>query len=407
MPYYVFLIVAIAIHMTINIDTLRRKKTEGLYGLGTYKLFLISIIAFYISDLLWGIFDANKLAIPLYVDTFIYFVLMGLTVFLWTRFAIRFINMKSIFGRVLEMVGLAFFLAEVVILVVNVFTPILFEIDLQTAVYTTHPARDIMLWIQITMYLLMFVFYLIISFRSSAKIRRRILAISAFSLTCAALIFAQLFDPYLPFYSMAILVGVCVLHAFMVNDIRHDMASALNALDESMRREKVQEEALDDAMHLMRTDALTGVHSRHAYVEAEQHYDTLIAKKECSPFAVAVFDLNGLKTINDTKGHDAGDRYIQDSVKLISGFFPFDSIYRFGGDEFVVIIENGDPTSIKRDHSAFMSAVEDNARLDDKPVISSGISFYKKEADNTFRAVFQRADKVMYGRKEYLKKGLR
>ena len=407
MPYYVFLIVAIAIHITINVDTLRRKKTEGLYGLGTYKLFLISIFAFYISDLLWGIFDANKLAIPLYVDTFIYFVLMGLTVFLWTRFAIRFIDMKNIFGRVVEMVGLAFLLAEVVILVINVFKPILFEIDLQTAVYTTHPARDIMLWIQITMYLLMFVVYLIISFRSSAKIRRRILAISAFSLTCAALIFAQIFDPYLPFYSMAILVGVCVLHAFMVNDIRHDMASALDALDESIRLEKVQEEALDDAMHLMRTDALTGVHSRHAYVEAEQHYDTLIAKKECSPFAVAVFDLNGLKTINDTKGHDAGDRYIQDSVKLISGFFPLDSIYRFGGDEFVVIIENEDPTSIKRDHSAFMSAVEDNARLDDKPVISSGISFYKKEADNTFRAVFQRADKVMYGRKEYLKKGLR
>ena len=404
MPYYAFLIVAIVIHLTINIDTLRRKRTEAVYGLRPFKLFLTAILAFYITDLFWGIFDANKLALALYVDTFIYFVLMGLTVYLWMRFAIRFINMKNVFGKVLEMVGLAFLLAEVVILIVNIFTPILFEIDFETAAYKTHPARDIMLWIQISLYLLTFVFYLAITFRSSPKMRRRILAISAFSLTCAVLMFAQIFDPYLPLYSMAILIGICVLHAFMVNDVRHDMASAL---DESKRREKVQEEALDDAMHLMRTDALTGVHSRHAYVEAEQYYDTLIAKHECSSFAVVVFDLNGLKNINDTKGHDAGDRYIQDSIKLISGFFPFDTIYRFGGDEFVAILENGDPANIKRDHSAFMDAVEENARLEDKPVISSGMSFYKQGVDNTFRAVFQRADKIMYGRKEYLKKGLR
>ena len=90
MPYYIFIILAIVIHLIINFDTLRRKRTESLFGLRTYKLFLTAILLFYIIDLLWGVFDELKLAVPLYIDTVIYFIMMGLTVYFWARFEVTF-----------------------------------------------------------------------------------------------------------------------------------------------------------------------------------------------------------------------------------------------------------------------------------------------------------------------------
>ncbi|MBR5750469.1 MAG: GGDEF domain-containing protein, partial [Bacilli bacterium] len=109
------------------------------------------------------------------------------------------------------------------------------------------------------------------------------------------------------------------------------------------------------------------------------------------------------KKINDTKGHDAGDSYIQESVKVISDFFPFENIYRFGGDEFIVILEGKDAENRTKLHNAFMDKIDENARSESGPVVSSGISHFREESDNTFRAVFQRADKMMYSRKELLK----
>jgi diguanylate cyclase (GGDEF)-like protein len=165
----------------------------------------------------------------------------------------------------------------------------------------------------------------------------------------------------------------------------------------------MQEKALNSAIQLANTDTLTGVKSRHAFVEVEEHFDNLIAKNNCDDFAVIVFDLNGLKEINDTQGHDAGDAYIKSAVKLISYFFPFDNIYRFGGDEFVVILEGKEMETRKKKHIAFMDKVDDYARFENGPIVSSGMSNYQKESDNTFKAVFKRADKMMYSRKEYLK----
>ena len=51
---------------------------------------------------------------------------------------------------------------------------------------------------------------------------------------------------------------------------------------------------------------------------------------------VAYIDLNGLKRVNDQKGHEAGDRLIRNAAAVINDIF-YDKVYRIGGDEFVVI----------------------------------------------------------------------
>ena len=82
MPYWAFIALAIAIHLIINFDTLKRPQSKAIYSLRPYKVFLTALLIFFITDLLWGIFDEHKMALALYIDTVFYFIFMGLTVFL-------------------------------------------------------------------------------------------------------------------------------------------------------------------------------------------------------------------------------------------------------------------------------------------------------------------------------------
>ena len=79
-------------------------------------------------------------------------------------------------------------------------------------------------------------------------------------------------------------------------------------------------------------DTLTSVFNRNKFnhnIEEYQH-------KTVDDIGIAYFDINGLKTINDTHGHEAGDRLIKNAADGINSVFP-DNTYRIGGDEFVVI----------------------------------------------------------------------
>ncbi len=397
MPYSVFVGVALAIHILISIDMFIKK--DNIPAIKYYRWFLISVGVFYLTDFLWGIFDDNKLAFALYVDTFIYFVMMGLTIFAWTSFVVRYLETNRVFSIIFRVVGILFFAAELILLIINIFTPVLFRVNMETGEYQAYGARYVMLWAQIGMYSLITIYSLIYTIKAKVKNYRRYIAISLFSIVAATCIGIQIGDPLVPFYSIGCLVGVCILDTFALSDTKETIKEALI---ETVEINKQNEQELDVARQLAYSDPLTSVKSKHAYVEIEEKLDHLISEGKAQDFAIAVFDMNGLKKINDTLGHHAGDKYIIESVKVISKYFPFDSIYRFGGDEFVAILEGDAFTNRTVLHNGFVKEIDENLETG-KPVISSGLSRYRKETDNTFRAVFYRADKMMYARKELLK----
>lgn len=78
-------------------------------------------------------------------------------------------------------------------------------------------------------------------------------------------------------------------------------------------------------------DALTGVKSKHAFAETEEGMNCAIARKKIESFAVIVCDVNGLKHINDTQGHKAGDQYIREAGVLICNTFKHSPVFRTGG----------------------------------------------------------------------------
>ena len=154
-------------------------------------------------------------------------------------------------------------------------------------------------------------------------------------------------------------------------------------------------------------DAMTGVKSKAAFAEEEQAMNTLIENGLDDEFGLIVCDVNGLKYINDTYGHKAGDAYIRDGSNLICDIFQHSPVFRVGGDEFVVFLAGRDYENREEHLLEFNRRVEDNLGTD-RVVISAGMAEYIPKQDNCFHDVFERADALMYERKKALKsKGAR
>lgn len=153
-------------------------------------------------------------------------------------------------------------------------------------------------------------------------------------------------------------------------------------------------------------DGLTGVKNKTAYQESAVRLEeqTRLGRPQ---FAVVVFDINGLKEINDTYGHDFGDMLIIDACKIICKVFKHSPVYRIGGDEFVVILEGMDFQHYNDLLIRFQAAVEEfnqYARPDGHISIARGIALYEEETDLTFNDVFKRADDAMYQNKAVMKR---
>ena len=155
-------------------------------------------------------------------------------------------------------------------------------------------------------------------------------------------------------------------------------------------------------MRMAYQDALTGVKSKQAYLEKEVAMDRMISQGNSVPFAIVVFDLNNLKEINDTNGHQAGDAYIKEACQMICYGFQHSPVYRIGGDEFVTVLENQDYDNRTELLRAFDQKILENETFG-KVTVSSGMAVYNPSEHDNFHSVFENADKQMYRNKQKMK----
>ena len=125
-------------------------------------------------------------------------------------------------------------------------------------------------------------------------------------------------------------------------------------------------------------------------------------------FGIAMVDLNFLKKINDTYGHEQGNIAIKKLCRLVCVIFAHSPVFRIGGDEFVVVLENSDYRNIDDLIAQFNGQLDEMARdeaLEPWERISAaiGVAFYDPAADSSAENVFKRADKAMYIRKKEMK----
>lgn len=176
----------------------------------------------------------------------------------------------------------------------------------------------------------------------------------------------------------------------------------LNNYSLMSRRARESETQLSIVNNRINTDPLTGVKSKHAFVEKELEMNSKIDENEADEFAIAVCDVNGLKYINDNLGHKAGDEHIKKASTIICDMFTHSPVYRTGGDEFVVYLHGQDYKNrhkiLENFHKLSLEHIENGG-----VVVSLGISDFDKEKDKDVHSVFERADALMYEDKQFLK----
>ncbi|WP_406040335.1 transporter substrate-binding domain-containing protein [Succinimonas sp.] len=168
------------------------------------------------------------------------------------------------------------------------------------------------------------------------------------------------------------------------------------------RKINEQQQKLISVTRIAYRDPLTGVKSKNAYNEACQEIDNRIASKEVSAFAAVLFDLNNLKIVNDTQGHNAGDTYIKKATHIICQTFSHSPVFRIGGDEFVAILERLDFEHREELFTAFANQMNHRAESGDN-TIAFGYSCFDPKTDKSIKAVVERADSNMYKNKKLLK----
>lgn len=172
--------------------------------------------------------------------------------------------------------------------------------------------------------------------------------------------------------------------------------------DEDVRKEQEHLAALAMANEMARRDELTHTKNKTAYREMENMLQKGI-EEGGEPFGLVVCDINGLKLINDTEGHKAGDEYIKDSCALICRIFHHSPVYRIGGDEFVTVLRGSDYKNREDLVSRLKEQVEENIRIGEGPIVASGLAEFQSVSDRTVEDVFNRADTLMYDDKTRLK----
>ncbi|MBO4856800.1 MAG: GGDEF domain-containing protein [Bacilli bacterium] len=153
-------------------------------------------------------------------------------------------------------------------------------------------------------------------------------------------------------------------------------------------------------------DALTNVANKLAYDRKVDYINGKLGDSNFK-FAVAIFDVNGLKQTNDTYGHDQGDKLLVRCCELIQSSFPNTPIYRIGGDEFAAIILGEDYTNreklIREFHERIEHSHEEAESLLEDTSIAIGVAIYNPKRDRDYLSVFSRADAEMYDNKRVTK----
>lgn len=276
---------------------------------------------------------------------------------------------------------------NVILEIVSLFTGIIFYIDLNG----TYQRGDYY-WIYLLFCGISFAYILIAFIQIGIRSKIRNL-VNIILIACITIIgqTANIIDGNINSGYSSICVTATLLYICLQNIFRHIMLEKINI-------EK----------HISSHDALTKVMSRLSYDEKIKEIDREISEAPFGiKFAVCECDLNNLKVINDSFGHDTGDTYIINCCKVICNFFKHSPVYRIGGDEFVAILRTDDYDNLEEIKISLLdfnlAEIKKSLPLAEKKSFAAGFAIFNPQHDKSFADVIKRADIEMYENKKMLK----
>ena len=189
----------------------------------------------------------------------------------------------------------------------------------------------------------------------------------------------------------------------MASDIRIYIQGIISAKEDA----KTANEKAADMTLLAYRDTLTHVGSKIAYEETKTIVDQEIQAGKTS-VAIAMVDLNNLKRVNDSYGHAHGDSYLFGSIQIICQVFQHSAIFRYGGDEFVILFKDNNDFKNRKELvqealETFQKTGNDTSKQPwERYSAAIGLADYTPGDD--MDSIFKRADSAMYQMKTEMKK---
>lgn len=188
--------------------------------------------------------------------------------------------------------------------------------------------------------------------------------------------------------------------ASIVEDIRN---YASDLIDNEKKLSAMEDKA-SQLEALANRDSLTGIRNKTAYDNEIKslEYNLHLGNTD---FGIGVVDLNYLKVINDTYGHEKGNEAIKNICRIVCVTFAHSPVFRVGGDEFAIILKDHDLENIDSLVEKFnneLAALAENKDLQPWEAVSAAIGYATYDADKDAGAVnvFKRADNNMYENKK-------
>jgi diguanylate cyclase (GGDEF)-like protein len=178
----------------------------------------------------------------------------------------------------------------------------------------------------------------------------------------------------------------------------HERTAALAWANEQLRHNEAE------LRRLAHHDPLTGLPNRKLFLDRLDHAIDR-ARRQGTAFAVLSLDLDGFKLVNDRHGHAAGDELlVAIAARLTATLRASDTVARWGGDEFVLILEDlSDPHTAQPPVAKLTALVEEPVSLRSGAVVRVGVSIgvasFPGDGDRA-EVLLEQADQAMYVRKD-------
>lgn len=195
--------------------------------------------------------------------------------------------------------------------------------------------------------------------------------------------------------------------SMMSGEIKTDV----NEIIATMQRAETAEKEAENMTSIAYNDVLTNVKTKAAYKNKCAELDEAI-RQHRAEFALVMVDINNLKHVNDTYGHEAGDKYIIGSCHTMCDVFKRSPVYRVGGDEFVIVVEGSDfvnrATLYHKLRETF-AATETDFSLEpwERYSAAAGMAVCTGSDSDSAEEVLKRADAKMYANKAQIKAELK
>lgn len=279
-----------------------------------YRNLLSWCIFFCLQDALWGIAASKDIHCTqlFFASSTLFHISIAVTAFFWLYFVLTYLKKEVQHNKLYKGIGIAFLVLQFGLVISNFFTPTIFEISAQNE-YIVMPLRKLSFFNQYILYLGIGILTAVAALKNRDENRKQFVAVFFFVLAPILCGGFQLMFPEGPFYSIGYLIGCIIIHVFIVS------------------KDQTERLVIDSI-----TDELTQLFNRRSYEEDFKRYRDVPVEDD---FIIFSIDINGLKQMNDSLGHDVGDELITGSAKCITNAFAGSGkVYRVGGDEFMAVV---------------------------------------------------------------------